>query len=121
MANVKHFADIAGQTIALTNIRTMDRKEFALAFPGVTGKRCDSFSLYVGNSAEVTPVWDTVARRYGPLYPVTRMITYKSQPSRHECDARCMNATGRTMNCECACNGKNHGRGSSLNCVSVAA
>lgn len=43
---------------------------------------------------------------------VERRVQYKSNPSRHECDARCMNATGRTMQCECACGGKNHGRGS---------
>lgn len=41
-----------------------------------------------------------------------RVIEYKSTPSRHECDARCLNATGRIMKCECACGGKNHGRGS---------
>lgn len=41
-----------------------------------------------------------------------RVIEYKSNPSRHECDARCMNATGRVMKCECSCGGKNHGRGS---------
>jgi hypothetical protein len=44
-----------------------------------------------------------------------RVIEYKSNPSRHECDARCMNASGRTMNCECSCGGKNHGRGA-FNC-----
>jgi hypothetical protein len=42
---------------------------------------------------------------------VTRSVTYKSFASKHECDARCMNASGRTMNCECACGGKNHGKG----------
>lgn len=42
----------------------------------------------------------------------TRVIEYKSNPSRHECDARCLNATGRVMKCECSCGGKNHGRGS---------
>lgn len=41
-----------------------------------------------------------------------RVVEYKSNPSRHECDARCLNATGRVMKCECACGGKNHGRGS---------
>lgn len=41
----------------------------------------------------------------------TRIITMKSNPSRHQCDARCFNATGRTMNCECSCGGKNHGKG----------
>jgi hypothetical protein len=40
-----------------------------------------------------------------------RAIEYKSNPSRHACDARCLNATGRIMKCECSCGGKNHGRG----------
>lgn len=43
--------------------------------------------------------------------PVERIVNYKSNPSKHECDARCMNASGRTMNCECSCGGKNHGKG----------
>lgn len=42
---------------------------------------------------------------------VERSIRYSSQPSKHECDARCINATGRVMNCECSCGGKNHGKG----------
>lgn len=45
-----------------------------------------------------------------------RVIEYKRNPSRHECDARCLNATGRVMKCECSCGGKNHGRGSSIVC-----
>jgi hypothetical protein len=47
---------------------------------------------------------------------ITRKIEMKSFPSRHDCDARCYNATGRTMNCECACGGVNHGKGS-FSCV----
>jgi hypothetical protein len=43
---------------------------------------------------------------------VTRTVEMKSSPSRHECDARCLNATGLVMKCECSCGGKNHGRGS---------
>jgi len=43
---------------------------------------------------------------------VTRSIEMKANPSRHECDDRCLYATGRTMKCECSCGGKNHGRGS---------
>jgi hypothetical protein len=54
-------------------------------------------------------------RGYDPLsaawVKITRMIEIKPNPSRHECDDRCMNATGRVMKCECACGGKNHGRG----------
>lgn len=47
-----------------------------------------------------------------------RVIEYKSNPSCHECDARCLNATGRIMKCECSCGGKNHGRGA-LMCESA--
>lgn len=47
---------------------------------------------------------------------VTRQIEMKASPSRHECDARCLNATGRVMKCECSCGGKNHGRGA-FTCV----
>lgn len=43
---------------------------------------------------------------------ITRSIEMKSNPSRHVCDTRCINATGKIMRCECSCGGKNHGRGS---------
>lgn len=39
---------------------------------------------------------------------ITRTIEYKSNPSRHECNAKCQSARGRI--CECSCNGRNHGR-----------
>lgn len=71
---------------------------------------------YVGRQAFGTPVG------FEPVYvqgqgwdrgtvKAERIIEYKSNPSRHECDARCTGATGRTMKCECSCGGKNHGRG----------
>lgn len=47
----------------------------------------------------------------GEWVKITRVVSRKSGPSMHECDSRCMNASGRTMQCECACGGKNHGRG----------
>jgi hypothetical protein len=47
---------------------------------------------------------------------VERAVEFKSNPSRHVCDDRCVNATGRIMKCECSCGGKNHGRGSSIMC-----
>lgn len=40
-----------------------------------------------------------------------RVVEYKANPSRHACDERCLNASGRVMRCECACGGRNHGRG----------
>lgn len=46
----------------------------------------------------------------GQLHQTQRVIEMKSMPRRHACDARCLNATGRVMKCECACGGKNHGR-----------
>jgi hypothetical protein len=53
--------------------------------------------------------WHAPAGRW---IKIERVVSYKSNnPSDHVCDARCMGATGRTMNCECACGGKNHGRG----------
>ena len=41
------------------------------------------------------------------LFPVTRKIDYKSNPSKHKCSAKCLSATGHV--CECECGGKNHG------------
>jgi hypothetical protein len=84
MANIIHFADLPnGET--------------------VSSKRCD---------------YDQGANKMGRIWiegmgwvRATRSVTRKSMPSNHECDARCMNATGRTMQCECSCGGKNHGKG----------
>jgi len=47
----------------------------------------------------------------GQWIKVNRMVEYKAFASKHVCDVRCMNANGRTMKCECACGGKNHGKG----------
>jgi hypothetical protein len=41
---------------------------------------------------------------------IIRAVDYKRNPSRHNCDNRCMNAAGRFMNCECSCGGVNHGK-----------
>lgn len=96
----------------LVNITDMDNKEFVIRFPGVKGRRSDGYSMWVGRPAGTVEKfipghgWDR-----SDLLPVERIIGFKSNPSRHECDARCMNASGRTMNCECSCGGKNHGRG----------
>jgi hypothetical protein len=52
---------------------------------------------------------------------VTRTVEMKSSPSRHVCDDRCMNATGRVMKCECSCGGENHGKGNSTRFMCEAA
>lgn len=64
-----------------------------------------NFSGYVGQ-----PIF-VAGQGWTPRIQADRIVEYKSNPSRHDCDARCYNATGRTMKCECACNGKNHGLG----------
>lgn len=102
MAKVKYFFG----DLELTGIHGISNAKFAERFPGVKGRRLDSFDKLVGFVPDSRAV-----------LPVDRVITYKSNPSRHECDARCMNATGRTMQCECSCNGKNHGRGFSAEAV----
>lgn len=52
----------------------------------------------------------------GQWVQVTRKIEMKSAPSLHECDDRCMYATGRIMRCECSCGGANHGKGGGFRC-----
>lgn len=87
-------------TAPVASPQSIDAKEFAALFPGVTGCRYDSFHMWVGRET-----MQPGAR----LVPVTRIIQRKSNPSLHKCDARCRNATGRT--CECACGGQYHGAG----------
>lgn len=105
MATVKYFN---GET-ELVAVTSMQNKEFAAKFPNVKGRRYDGFSMRVGVAAGM---------KWSDAIPVERIINYKSNPSRHECDARCMGATGKTMNCECRCGGKNHGR-MSFNCTAT--
>jgi hypothetical protein len=81
MANIKYFADLADRVV------TFDR---------VDHRRDGAFGYDLD-----TKTW----------IKTTRKVEYKSFASRHECDDRCVNATGRVMKCECSCGGKNHGRG----------
>ena len=93
MANIKYFAEHNGGSVQLTNVR----------HDGAVSTKANHFSGFAPD---------------GALIVADRKIEYKSTPSRHECDARCYNATGRIMRCECSCGGKNHGRGS-FNCSPV--
>lgn len=83
MANIKYFADFAdGST---------------LEFVKVDYVTCKNIRGYDHAS--------------GAWVQCNRTVEFKSNPTRHECDDRCMNATGRVMKCECRCGGKNHGKG----------
>ena len=99
MTQMKYFSDYGGDAIELAVIQGMRNAEFVERFPGIKGKRSDSFSMWVG--------YEAGSRE--PL-PLTRRIAYKSHPSKHVCDSRCMHARGKTMSCECSCGGANHGR-----------
>lgn len=99
MANTfKYFADIDGQIIELVSVTSLANAWFARMFPGVKAIKFDGFQKLAGKTAE------------GRILPVTRRIEYKSNPSLHECDARCMSGK-HTGKCECKCGGKNHGAG----------
>ncbi len=43
----------------------------------------------------------------GQAHPTERLIYFAASPSLHKCGARCTGARGH--NCECSCNGANHG------------
>ena len=109
MAVMKYF----NGHVELKGVYPMGNAEFAAQFPGVRGRRYDGVSMKVGEPVDYTPFYDREAKCWVHKYlPVEREVAYKTSPSKHVCDARCMNAKGRTMNCECACGGKNHGAGS---------
>jgi len=85
MANFRYFADCNGAVVALSNIQ----------HDGHVSAAAHHFS---GKCA------------CGQRHIANRKIQYKSQPSMHECNAKCM--SGRhNGTCECSCGGKNHGVG----------
>jgi hypothetical protein len=95
MANIKHFN---GET-ELVGVREQNGKLVGFA------SKSDLFFVE--------------GRGWQGFTAVEHSIEFKSNPSRHECDARCLNAIGRVMKCECSCGGKNHGRGSFI-CAEAA-
>lgn len=86
MATFKYFADIDGAAIELKNIwHDGHVSSKAVHFSGLTPE--------------------------GTRINATRRVEIKTaNPSRHECNARCMGASGKSA-CECSCGGANHGRG----------
>jgi hypothetical protein len=92
--------------IELSHPYGLDNKKFEKLFPGVTGKRYDSFHKLVGYPPGVP------AFRDEHTLPVVRVIEFKKNPSLHKCSAKCQNATGKV--CECSCRSKNHGAGGIL-------
>lgn len=83
MADIRYFGEVGGEVVRFARVDHRGGRE------GIWGWHAESSQ------------WVKVSRR----------VQYKAFASKHECDARCMGASGRTMNCECSCGGKNHGRG----------
>jgi hypothetical protein len=111
MGKMKHFS---GDT-ELTHVHGMPKAEFATRFPGTKGRPYDGFSCLVGSPVTEVPNFDRAAQKWiRTILPVERSIEYKSNPSKHKCDDRCVHARGRVMKCECSCGGKNHGKGAAV-------
>lgn len=89
MARIRYFAECNGQPVLLTNV-------------GHNGKASTRPENFTGHCMACNG-----------KHAATRAVEYKLFPSKHACDARCLNATGRVMKCECSCGGRNHGRGCS--------
>lgn len=102
MSTIKYFSG----AVELVYIRSLENKKFADKFPGIIGRRFDGYAKLVGYAAGAT--------KDGQELPVDRIVEFKSNARFHECDARCLNASGKIMRCECSCGGKNHGRGASI-------
>ena len=95
----------------LTGVYPLSRKEFTDRFNDAPAKKFGSYYL-IGRPASIPITSQMVRADVNALYvPVERSIEYKGNPSLHKCDARCQNATGRIMKCECRCGGKYHGVG----------
>ncbi len=97
MANFRYFAEHNGQTVQLANVWH-------------DGHMSAAASHFLGYAAEELAAWKAGGTRAVALQ-AARVIEFKSNPSRHECDTRCTHATGKVMKCECSCGGKNHGKG----------
>ena len=96
----RYFFDRRGKTIELKGAflaSRASRKALVAAFPDIKIRGLGD-DIWVGICPD------------GLELPVTRKIEYKSQPSLHECDARCMGGKCNGI-CECRCGGKNHGVG----------
>jgi len=96
---IRYFSDTEEGAVLLEAVHGMCNKLFAEKFPGIKGLRDDTFSKWVGYS--------TKDKR---ILPATRKIEYKTKPSLHECNAKCLNGRHNGI-CECRCGGENHGKG----------
>lgn len=96
MAKIRYF----NGDIELKNAHCVSNEEF-LAMGGIMSKH----NFYSHQTRFVGHTMSGIDK----VLPVTRKVILKSNPSKHKCNAKCINATGHQ--CECECGGVNHGRG----------
>jgi hypothetical protein len=95
MTTIKHYSG----AVELAGVWPERRAVVRARFPVGRIKKYDDFSLIVGTQdGKLSP----------DFLPVTRIISYKENGSKHKCGAKCRGAKGG--NCECECGGANHGR-----------
>lgn len=113
MATVHYYSDTSGGAVRLSSVWPVSRKELGETLPGSVGVRLDGTSqVWVGQVAAGEDVSGAVLVEKGIfqgryMMVATRKVTFKSNPSLHVCNAKCMGATRHA--CECSCRGRNHG------------
>jgi hypothetical protein len=97
--NAKTYKYFFGE-VELGVITSMPREVVRAKYPEGRIRKWDDFNLMVGAEVEAN-----VTRQN--FRPVTRMVCFKENGSRHKCGARCQAAKGH--DCECECGGLMHG------------
>jgi hypothetical protein len=100
---IKYFGECHGEPVQLLFPTWADfKRQFAQLLkrsPGPDEKLVRNCQLFALGSCPIC----------GAVHPATRVIHYAKQPSRHQCNGKCLSARGPL--CECSCGGKNHGAG----------
>jgi hypothetical protein len=107
----KYFIDLSnGETLQISQkqVETISADIYQRIFGKPASKRSTVVCRVSADTEGAVKYFDTYYTH------VTRVVKFNNLPlalgTAHECDSRCLHATGRVMNCECACGGKNHGK-----------
>jgi len=88
-------------TVQLNGAYPVKREAVRALYPEGKIKSYDSFNLLVGRTDGIYSTSD--------FLPVTRIIRFNEEGTKHKCGGRCRNA--KAGDCECSCGGKFHGAG----------
>lgn len=110
MPKLKYFTECDGATVELQSVWYATEKQLQLNWLPVPEKGVRML-VFCANGERRYEYAIGHCPRCPRVHAVARKIEYKSNPSKHKCDVRCLHATGKIMRCECSCGGKNHGKG----------